>query len=140
MKNKKKFKFLEHTADVKFRAYGSSLKILFKNSVKAMFHTIYQGKVKAKYDKKISIKRDSLEDLMYDFLEEFLFLVETEGFLFSRFKKLKFDKKNLEINAIILGDFIEKYPVSFDIKAITYSEMFVKKMDGHWVSQVVLDV
>ncbi len=136
----KKFEYLNHTADLKFRAYGLTLKKVFKNTVKAMFKSIYKGKVSSEIKKEINIKGKNLEELMYNFLEEFIFLVETEGFFFSKFKKLVVDKNKHEINAIVMGDYIGNYKISFDIKAVTYNEMFVKKIKNKWVSQVVLDV
>ncbi len=140
MVKKKKFKFLEHTSDVKFRAYGITLKKVFKNSVIAMFKSIYEGKIFPRHKKEIETKGESLEELLYNFLEEFIFLVETEGYLFSKFKKLKISKDKLKINAVVLGDYVENYKISFDVKAVTHNEMFVKKEKNKWIAQVVLDV
>ena len=53
---KVKFKFLKHTADVKFRAYGKNLNELFENSSLAMFKAMYDGRVKSKKRKKIKVR------------------------------------------------------------------------------------
>jgi len=63
-----KFEFIEHTADVKFRAYGKSLNEAFGNSALAMFASMYSGKVKEVSKKKISVSGKDLESLLYALL------------------------------------------------------------------------
>ena len=41
-----KYKFLEHTADIKFQAFGKSIEKAFVNSAKAIVKTIYSKKIK----------------------------------------------------------------------------------------------
>ncbi|MBU0894930.1 MAG: archease [Nanoarchaeota archaeon] len=134
-----KFKFLEHTADIKFQAFGKSLEDVFKNSALAMFNAMYDGKVQEKEKLKFKVKGKDLEALMYNFLEELLFLLDTKDFFLSKIKvKINKDKKSLI--AEVVGNHAEDYEIHIDVKAITYNEMFVKKIKDNWVSQVVLDV
>lgn len=135
-----KYKFLKHTADVKFQAFGKDLKEVFKNSSLALFEVLYDKKVKHVKKKKIKVKGNNLENLMYEFLEEFLVLFDSENFLPSKISKIKFDKKNFEIEAEVVGDDIKNYSTSIHVKAITYSEMEIKKQKNKWIAQVVLDV
>jgi SHS2 domain-containing protein len=62
-----------------------------------------------------------------NFLENFLYLLDAEGFLFSSIKEIKIDKKNLKLQAVVVGDLAKNYKISNDVKAITYNSMFVKK-------------
>jgi len=48
--------------------------------------------------------------------------------------------KDGKLQAEVVGDKAENYKISIDVKAITYSEMFVKKKGSKWIAQVVLDV
>jgi len=134
-----KFKFLKHTADVKFQSFGRSLNEAFENAALAMFMTMYKGKVKAKEKKKIKVKGKDLESLLYNFLEELLFLLDSEGFFLSSVI-VKIDEKKLELEAEVMGDEARNYEISLDVKAVTYNEMFVKKIKDNFVCQVVLDV
>jgi len=134
-----KFKFFEHTADIKFQSYGKTLEEAFENASLAMFNAMYKGKVKARIKKKIKVKGKDLESLLYNFLEELLFLLDSEGFFLSGVK-VKINKKRLELNAELIGDEAKNYPISLDVKAVTYNEMFVKKKEKGYVFQVVLDV
>ena len=135
-----KFRFLEHTADIKFQAFGKTFEEVFENSALAMFNTIYRGKVSNRKKLKISVKGKDSESLLYNFLEEFLFLFDSENFLPSKIKKIKIDKRNFKLEAEVLGDGSENYEISEQIKAVTYNEMFVCEKEGKWISQVVLDI
>ncbi len=135
-----KFKFIPHTADIKFQAFGKNLKEVFENSALALFDTFYDGKVKEKKKFKVKAKGNDFESLLYNFLEEFLVLFDSENFLPCKIKNLKLDEKNFEIEAEVFGDEIKNYETSVHVKAVTYNEMFVKKEKNKWVSQVVVDV
>lgn len=133
-----KYKFLEHTADIKFQAFGKTLEEVFENSALAMFHSMHSGAVKNKIIKKISASGRDNEALLYDFLEQLLILFDSEGFFLSSIKKIKISEGKL--NAEVIGDKAENYEIHIDIKAITYNEMFVKMEKNKYICQVVLDV
>lgn len=157
-----KFKFLEHTADIKFQAFGNSVEEVFENSALAMFSAMHEGKVKETKKKMIEVKGDDLENLLYNFLEELLFLFDSEGFFLGKVDDLKIskdtvskkqsgrEKKNkfktkeggLKLNTEVIGDKAENYSFNIDVKAVTYNEMFVKFDDKKkkWTAQVVIDV
>ncbi|MBU2562112.1 MAG: archease [Nanoarchaeota archaeon] len=141
IKKNKKFNFLEHTADIKFQSFGKSLEEVFKNSALAL-KEIISGKIKIKdsQTKKIEIQGRDIQSLLYNFLEEFLYLLDAENFLFNNVKEIKINSKKFKLTATLTGDSSEKYKFTNDIKAITYSEMFVKKEKKGYVCQVVVDV
>ena len=137
----KKFKFLKHTADVKFQAFGRNLKEVFVNSSLAMLKTMSDEEIKEKIKKKIKIKGKDNESLLYNFLEEILFLFDSKNIIIGKVKNLKI-KKN-ELTAELLGDYAKNYEIKGYIKAVTYNEMFVKKQTKEkdkWTAQVVLDI
>jgi SHS2 domain-containing protein len=132
-----KYKFFEHTADIKFRAYGKTLNETFENSAYAMFKTMSDDKVKEKVKIKFKVSGKDYESLLYNFLEEFLVLIDTNNFFLSKVK-VKIKDFVLEVSAV--GDNVKNYETNIDVKAVTYNNMFVKKEKGKWVAQVVLDV
>ena len=134
-----KFEYLDHTADIKFRAYGKSLEKVFINSALALRKSMV-GRVRSKRKMNFSVEGKDLENLMYNFLEELLFLLETSGFIFSKIKSLKIDSKNFKLDCEIFGDRVSRYNFKTEVKAITYQGMIVHEVKGKWVSQVVLDV
>lgn len=139
MKKITKFKFLPHTADIKFQAYGKNLEEVYENSAYAMMGQIFSNRIKEKKKKKFEVSGKDLESLMYNFLEEFLYLIDAEKFICGKVKvKISKDRKNLK--AEVYGDDVKNYKTEMSIKAVTYNDMFVKKIKNQWVSQVVLDV
>lgn len=135
----KKYEFLEHTADIKFQAFGKSVEEVFKNSASAMFNAMYDGKIKEKKSFKINVKGKDFESLLYNFLEELLFLFDSENFFMGKIKNIKITE-DFELKAEILGDDAKNYEIYLDVKAVTYNEMFVREQGGKWIAQVVLDV
>ena len=132
-----KFKYLPHTADIKFQAFGKTLDQAFENAALATFQAMYENKIKEKIKKTIKVKGIDKESLLYNFLEELIFLLDTEGFFLS---SIKVKITNLTLTATIKGDKAENYSIGLDVKAITYNEMFIKKQKDQFILQVVLDV
>ena len=140
---KRKFKFLEHTADVKFRAFGKTLNEVFKNSALALKEVICEKtKIKGKKKKKISAKGKDYEALLYRFLEEILYLLDADEFIIAKVENVKINKEKFELTAVIKGDKTSNYKFSNPAKAITYNDMFVKNLGAGkgWIAQVVVDV
>ena len=135
-----KYRFLEHTADIKFQAFGKTLDEAFENSALAMFNTMYEDKIAEKIKKKIKVSGNDFENLLYNFLEEFLVLLDSEGFFLSKIAKLTIDEKRLKLEAELIGDKAQNYKIGLDVKAVTYNSMSVKKEKGMWICQVVVDV
>lgn len=136
-----KYKFLEHTADVKFKAEGKNLEEAFKAAALALREVITKNpkiKINDKIKKNIKVKGKDNEALLYNFLEEFLYLLDAKDFLLSKIKKIKIKDNKLE--AEITGDKASNYKFSNDVKAVTYNEMYVKKDKNKYIVQVVLDV
>ncbi len=134
-----KFRFLKHTADVKFRAFGKNTEKVFENSALAMKESIC-GKINVKEAKEriIRVKGTDFESLLYKFLEEIIYLLDTGGFLISKVREIKI--KDFKLTAKISGDWAIRYKFTNSVKAVTYNEMFIKHEKDKWISQVVLDV
>ena len=135
-----KYKFLEHTADIKFQAFGKSIEKVFENSAKALINSIYKNKIKKKITKSIKIKAKDFESLLYNFLEEIIVLIDTDNFLCSKVKNIKIDNKKFSLTANLIGDNSENYKIQTHVKAVTLSEMFIKQQGKRWISQVVVDI
>jgi len=137
-----KYKFISHTADIKFQAFGKNLEECFVSAFKAlqeiMFKDLDIKKIKTSKKIKIEIKGLDKENLLYNFLEEFLFLLEAKNFLSVEIKKIKIEGNILK--AEIIGAKATDYNFSNEVKAITYNDLFIKKEKNNYICQVVLDV
>ena len=140
---KMRYKFLPHTADIKFQAFGKTENEAFKNAAYALKEIMVKKiKIKEKIKKKIEITGRDKENLLYNFLEEFLFLFETKRFILSSIKKLKIKEKSgtYALDCEAFGDVADNYEISSHVKAITYNQMFVKRERNKYICQVVVDV
>ena len=134
-----KYKFLKHTADIKFQAFGKNAEEVFENSALALKESICgKKKIKNSSKKKIKISGKDFESLLYKFLEEIIYLLDGENFLISEVKKIKI--KKMKLTAEIFGDNASKYKFTNKVKAVTYNDMFVVEKNKKWTSQIVLDV
>jgi len=137
------YKFLEHTADVKFQAFGNTLEEAFVSSFYALKETIC-GKISVSKDirKELVIEGTDISNLLYKFLEEFLFLLDSENFLASEIERIELDEKENKLKITVLGDKSENYSFTNDVKAVTYNDMSIEFDDQtkKYVLQVVLDV
>ncbi|MBS3135050.1 archease [Candidatus Woesearchaeota archaeon] len=131
-----KYKYLEHTADIKFRSFGRTLNEAFSNAAYAMINIISEDKIKEKMTRKIKVRGIDRKSLLYSFLEEILFLLNTKNFLLSKVKEIKI--KDKELTATLSGDNLRNYRLGLDVKAVTYNDMFIKEKP--YVIQVVLDI
>ena len=139
----KKFEFLEHTADTKIRAYGETLEEAFSNTALATTTIMTNPElIKETTTKKIKIKAKNTKALLYDFLEEIILLLDTKRLLIKRTNKLKIKKtkEGYELTTELIGDYAKNYEVHSTIKAITYSEMEIRKEKEQHIIQVVHDL
>ena len=134
-----KYKFLKHTADIKFQAYGKSLNEVFENSALAMFKTMSSKKIAEKKSLELKIREKNLESLFHAFLEKLLIMLDSKNVFLSKIK-IRIDEKDNSLIAKIIGDYASNYQISLNVKAVTYNDFFLKKDGVHWIAQVVLDV
>lgn len=140
----KKYEFLKHTADAKFRAYGKTLEEAFENAAYALTDIVTDHKrVKARMKKAIEIESEDKEALLYDFLEKLIALLDTDSFLLSKVDELRITQvdEGFELKAKVSGDnVIENYAIKTTIKAATYQEMEIMKEKEGYALQAVVDI
>jgi len=132
-----KFEFLDHMADIKIKVQGKTLNEIFENSVLAVAQYSSGGeKIESKKGKVIEVSGDDNESLFYNFLDEIIYLIDAEGFIAS---KAQVTLRGFNLKAELYGDSTKKYDLEA-IKAATYAEMSIKKLNDYWEAIFVLDV
>ncbi len=137
-----KYKFLDHTADIMFEAYGNSLNKLFENAALATEDTMVDLKqINQDIIKKIELKNKNVEILLYDFLSELVYFKDAELLLFSNFK-VSIEKNNIySLKAILYGEKLnEKHEQKVDVKAVTLHKFEIVKKKNHYIARVILDI
>ena len=139
------FEYLEHTADVMFRAYGKTAEEMLCNAASALFQAMVDPTtIAAQEIWTVELEGDDLDDLAYRWLSEIIFLFETESAVFSRFQVAleEFqDGKGWKLRAEIGGERMDPERHSFlaEVKAVTRHKFAIEKNE-RWCIQVVLDV
>ncbi len=142
---KEKYRFLDHPADAYIEAYGSNLEELLENAAVAMFDVMVDvSKVEPKVERNVETRGFDLENLLYNWLEDWLYYYSTEFLVFSKFKVHKILKDNEEyvVKATGWGEkFDEKrHEPKVEVKAATYSQMIIGKVNDKWIARFVLDI
>jgi len=141
----KQYKYLDHTADIKFQAYGKTREEVFENAALAMFNVIIDTeKVSGDTAREIFLKSPDLESLLVDWLSELLYLFEVDEIVFREFRveKIREDKGEYSITAQALGEkyYLKSLPFETEIKAVTYNQLEITKTADGWKAQVVVDI
>ena len=140
-----KFKFLPHTADVKFIAYGSNESELIENAALAMFETITYIKSIKKSEKHYIIKKkyigSSLEELIWKILQHTLSFADSKNLFCYKLKILKLSNKERYIADANLYA-IEKSEAyaKRDVKGISKYSITLKKNNSKLSITIVVDV
>ena len=81
-----KYRFLEHTADAMFEAFGKTLEELFSNAALAVEEIQVKLSTVGQEEKKVvTAEEEKIDMLLFDFLQELIYLKDAEQLLFSRF-------------------------------------------------------
>ena len=135
MVNMKKYEYLEHPADLKICAYGKTLPELFINAALAMTNFLFEVKeTKIQKTKTVQMEADNLEDLLINWLAEILYLSDTNHQACVEFKIKTFDEKKIVAEVGMISA-----EAKDDIKAVTYSELNINKIDEGWKAIFVCD-
>ena len=138
-----KYRFLPHTADAKFQAFGKTREEAFCNAALATASLMWDPKtIEKKKELPVEIAGNDPKQLLYCFLEEIIYLLDSQKFLLGSVEKIMIEKKGNQysLTALFRGDeYSSRYEIFGDVKAITYNEMKIKNRD-HFMVQVVVDV
>lgn len=135
----KRYKLVEHTADVGLIAYGRTLAEAFGNTAYGMFSIIAElGTVREVESRQIEVGDNDLEGLLFEWLNSLIYFFDVEMLLFRRF-----DISDLAENRLKAICYGEKYDPSrhhlkIGVKSATYHMLKVDR--GKNEVQVIFDI
>ena len=137
------YEFLEHTADLKIRAFGESSEEVFSNMAKGMFAAITDKELIIKDETVIQdfeMNSIDLPSLLVDYLNQLISLGDTNNEIYDNFELgiMQVGNENWSLKCRAIG-----YKVSglkLEIKAVTYNELKIEEQKGQWVAEVVFDI
>jgi len=139
----KKYRFLDHTADVALEVYGNSKTDLFLNSLEALSVLLVEKAGGKSVHKEIVLEADTWEDLLVAWLNELIFYFFTFSFLSGAAlpdledkggkKRLKASVQGIEFDP-------EKTKINLEVKAATYHNVHIVHDDKGYSVTIVFDV
>ncbi len=135
----KRFKLIEHTADIGLIAYGQDLAEAFSNSAYGLFSIMTDlRRVRKVESRVIELQERSPEDLLFSWLNHLIYLFDTEQMLFKRCDVQEFDE--LKIKSVCSGERVDRsrHDIKLGVKAATYHMLKVDR--GKNQVQVIFDV
>lgn len=145
MPTRKRFEFLEHTADAYVAAYGRTLEEAFENAALATFEVMTDvKKVEPKVEDDVEVEGYDEYALLYNWLEKLLVKFDLTDNLYSRFKVFSIEETSsgLKLKAKIWGEPLDlaKHPRKVGVKAVTYHLMEILKKPKSVIVKFILDI
>jgi len=141
LNKRKKFRLLDHTADLGILVYGKDLEELFSNAGEAFFDIITDlRRVRERTERIIRVGSSNLEDLMVQWLGELLYVHDVDGLLFRSFFIDELRDGSLKARARGEAFDGKRHVINTEIKAVTYHQIEVKKEKGRWRARVIFDL
>lgn len=138
----KKFRFLEHTADMGMEVTGETLDELFRHAAEGLREMIF-GEIpptRADHSEKIAVEGEDLEELLVGWLNELLYLFETRRFVPFTFRIERIGTEDM--SATVSGGVFDENRVRVlrEIKAVTYHRLMVKRTSQGWRASLYVDL
>jgi len=138
------YKFIDHTADIACDVSGDTIEELFMVSAEVWRSLVVEETKYSQIEsKKFELKTSSKEQLLVDFLSELNFFLFTRKWLFNLVKKMKIENEG---DTWILTVEIQWMPISAEIeikqeiKAITFHQMNIEKIENQYSTLLVFDI
>ncbi len=131
-----KYKFLEHTADALFEAYGKSFEEAVENAALAFFEQASPHS-EPKESFEIEVQAQTKEELVIFLLSDLLTEMDIREVSLAKLEVLSYDENEDRLKARAWG---EKKQYTGDVKAVTHHMMELEEKGGKWRIRVLLDI
>ncbi|KAK2952781.1 putative Archease [Blattamonas nauphoetae] len=145
MSESRGYETLDHTADIQFHSWGTTMKEAFEQIGLCMFDYVTELQALEIDD---SLTHDfeasghDMESLLFAYMDELLFQFSAEMFTPKEIEVLELDEQSFQIKCLVKGETFDrqKHPMGCEIKAITYSNMQIHQTDGKVDLFVIVDI
>ncbi|MCZ6603259.1 MAG: archease [Planctomycetota bacterium] len=139
--SERRYRLIDHTADIGFELEAPTLKELFVRSAEALLSVIADlSKVEERVTYVVQADGFNREELLVAFLGEVLYLHDTEDLVFRRVEI--HEGPNGGVIASLHGEKFDadRHSILRQIKAVTYHDIMVRERNGTWEARVILDI
>lgn len=139
------FKFIDHPADIAIEISGSNYKELFLAAVNGLVNSLLEPakSTREKTEKKFSLEEDSVEELLVSYLAELNYFFESKKIFpleVNLIQIKKTDKAFRLTTNIVFGSITAEDHIKSEIKAVTFHQLDVKKINNVYKTIIVLDI
>ena len=132
---------IDHTGDLGMRVFGANLNELFAHAAWGLFDLMTDAeRIEPRVSRDLTVEGIDLEDLLVRWLGELLYAYDTDRFLSA---KVTFqDLEPTLLHATLSGEAFDadRHPIDTEIKAVTYHQIAVERVDTGWQAQVIFDI
>ncbi|MBI4286363.1 MAG: archease [Chloroflexi bacterium] len=135
----KKYRLIEHTADIGIVAYGRTLAEAFGNAGYGLFAIITDmRRVRAIEPRTVEIREKDADSLLFEWLNNLIYLFDVERMLFKKFDIREFNGQLLK--ATCYGEKYDpaRHHLKLSVKSATYHMLTVDKKNNQ--VRVIFDV
>ena len=135
----RRFRLIEHTADIGLAACGKTLPEAFANAAYGMFSIIADlRKVREVETRIVEVKEADAESLLFEWLNSLLYFFDAEMLLLKRFDIIEFDGRKMR--AMCYGEKydLSRHEIKIGVKSATYHMLKVDKEKNR--VQVIFDI
>ncbi len=141
-----------HTADELVIARGRSLGEAFEQAAVGVYEVMTDtSRVEPREEVRVSVEGFDLENLLYRWIEELLIVTDARGLVFSRFRVERIEERLVDpetrersyfLEGVAMGEpfDMERHEHRTIVKAMTYAQMEIRKEEGCWRLQFVVDI
>ena len=135
------FEILEHTADIGFRARGSTVAGLFESSALAMCSISAElVNVRPRLEYPLAALGEDYESLLVNWLSEILYWTDGRQLALREFRVSHIEPT--AVRGVARGEprDPQRHPARVIVKAVTYHQLKVLEEADGWMAEVYLDI
>lgn len=138
------YRFLEHPSDIAIEVKADSLERLFETAADAWKESVIESSsLESPFEFEIFLEGNTPEELLVEFLSEINYFLYSKKLFFSRLKYLSIEE-NITFKAkavIYFEDFNPSWhQLKAEIKAVTFHQMKIEKINGIYSTKIIFDI
>ena len=135
-----RYETFEHEADIGIRGFGNSVAEAFGNAAAALYSIqVNVDCVRPDERRTVKVSAPDQELLLVEWLNALLSLSDIDRMVFSKFEV---NIQGTELTGTAWGEHLDRdrHQADVEVKGATYHMLSVKKIDGRYLVQCVVDV
>jgi SHS2 domain-containing protein len=136
----KRWRLLDHTADVRLEACGIDPEELFTVAAEGLTELLGKGADLRRHEEiLVTLESSGLEELLVDWLREILFYNETRSLVLLEVRSISLSESDLTATICVAERAPNQSP-EMEIKGVTYHGLSIEKTEGDYCAKIVFDI